>query len=240
VKYFRIILLTSLFGCSSVCFAETSLCFEKESYEFGGVDVFDVIETTIYLTNGTPETVIINRLRSSCGCTMILEDLKDSSIGPGQNFPIKISVEKSGSGGVSYQTSSIAVYTDKGFCSTKICVQYKKPPGFFPLEETFVYLGRKQHRSQIKSLQKEIYFTPNGADVSLLEPNLVVNYNTNQLAVLGGEDPKLDEFGSYFWNLTFSPTVEWQLGKFEEEVEFSVFYEGKTHKLKCRVFGEVY
>jgi hypothetical protein len=78
-------------------------------WDFGQVSEGELIEHTFELTNDSPDTLLIERVHTSCGC--IASEVKEKDILPGESVNIQVKFNTRGYSGIKKQ--HIYVYTNR-------------------------------------------------------------------------------------------------------------------------------
>ncbi|NIM17917.1 MAG: DUF1573 domain-containing protein, partial [Candidatus Aminicenantes bacterium] len=70
MKRLSIIIFTLVFALSGALAAQSKMVFETTEIDFGELDAGKTVELMFKFKNTGDETLIINSINSSCGCTV--------------------------------------------------------------------------------------------------------------------------------------------------------------------------
>jgi mono/diheme cytochrome c family protein len=85
----------------------SSLAWDSESKDYEAKPGEGTANFTFYLTNVATAEVLINSVRTSCGCTVAQLPQQPWHIGPGTNGPIKVTVNLAGKSGTIVKTVTV-------------------------------------------------------------------------------------------------------------------------------------
>jgi len=97
-----------LFGLTAA--ASPMISVDMETYEFGTIVEGYAIEHTFVLTNVGDETLVINQVRATCGCTTTA--LATNELEPGESVGLTMVVSTAGNGGNTNFSKYLYVYTN--------------------------------------------------------------------------------------------------------------------------------
>jgi hypothetical protein len=93
-KQISMVLVLWLFPVIVAGAAGPEIALDKNEHDFGEIQVGDVVETQIRVSNKSDATLVIDEVRTSCGCTKAVSNVKE--VTPGQQAEIAVSFDSVG------------------------------------------------------------------------------------------------------------------------------------------------
>ena len=102
--------ITALLVLGLAATAAPTIHVDSETYDFGTIIEGYAIEHTFVLSNVGDETLIIDRVQVTCGCTTT--ELATNELEPGESVDLHVTVSSSGAGGHANFTRTVYVYSN--------------------------------------------------------------------------------------------------------------------------------
>jgi uncharacterized protein DUF1573 len=101
----KIVLLVIFILFPAISYAQPSIAFDAENYDFGTVSQGDLIEHTFELTNSGDKELVIEKLVPSWGCAAVVAS--SSHLNPGEKGRITAKIDIKGRVGVVSKTIQV-------------------------------------------------------------------------------------------------------------------------------------